>query len=311
MAQKPATGPKKKKKELPPGAAAHMSIVALGAIPRRRYKMPDRKDLDEIEGSTDERETPKPGGDQGKRKRSRKSRKKTPADSGASDIPILLPPKPGAVPPSALYYRLVKPNNGNPWGRMRVGFNNATSITQIQAGVPLEMHSMDREHRSTYKKYITIPPLKPWSQILVFLTPGRKGKTPWKHEPSVSILNLRSKALKHKNLFVKNFSNQTIHFIVGNHQPETLPPGKSRSFALKKSTGYHRIAAMNGKKRTLIINTSVRVPQNTLTVFAFHNADPQTNGGKNIGVFRTTISKLPPSVLKKKLPTPTHNGGDQ
>lgn len=292
------------KKEVPDGAAAHMSVVALGPIPQRRYKMPDDDDLEDIKsgedggapvGSSGGGSDPATAGNQGKGARPAR-------DPGAGDIPILLPPMAGAVPPSTLYYKLPKaPPNGNPWGRIRVGFNNATSVTKVHAGVPLDLHSIDRAKNSAYRSYLKLPPLEPWSQVVVFLTPSRKGKTPWKSEPTFSVLNLRSQALLDKNVLVRNFSNEPVAFIIDDNQPVTLNSGQRKSFVIAKKDGFHRVAAIQVQGKVPVLNTSLRFPTGTLTVMAFYNAEPQTNGGKTVGAFRTTLDKISPEELRKKM----------
>jgi hypothetical protein len=286
-----------KKKEIPPGAAAHLSVVALGPIPTRRYKMPDDDDLEDIESEGDSES----GGDGGN-----KSKKNRPAaDSGAGGIPLLLPPLAGAVPPSTLFYKLPKAaKGGNPWARMRVGFNNATSVSKVHAGVPLDLHYIDRDKNSGYRSYLKLPPLEPWSQVVVFLTPSKDGKTPWKTEPTISVLNLRSQALRDKNVLVRNFSSEPVAFVIDDNAPVTLKSGQRRSFNIARKAGFHRVAAIKVNGKVRLLNTSVRVPANTLNLFAFYNAEPQTNGGKNIGAFRTTLSRLSPAELAKKMTAP-------
>lgn len=288
------------KKEVPPGAAAHMSVVALGPIPTRRYKMPDDDDLEDIESEADGESGDDRGDGGDKDEKSRPAR-----DSGGGGIPILLPPLAGAVPPPALFYKLPKVSKGgNPWARMRVGFNNATSVSRVHAGVPLDLHYRDRDRSSGYRSYLKLPALEPWSQVVVFLTPSKDGETPWKNDPHMSVLNLRSQALRDKNVLVRNFSNEAVAFVIDDNAPVTLKSGQRRSFKIERKAGFHRVAAIKLNGKVPVLKTSVRVPANTLNVFAFYNAEPQTNGGKNVGAFRTTLSKLSPTELAKKMTVP-------
>jgi len=275
-----------KKEEKLSNLSAYVSVVALGPVPQRKYKMPDAKDLEKIAGA---------GGDD---RPERKGQGK--ADSGAGEIPILLPPVSGSTPPSALYYKSPKPpSGGNPWSRFRVGYNNATSISPVPAGITLELHKLDRDNNSGYKSYMTIPPMVPASQVIIFLTPGDTGTRPWRKDPRISALNIRSQALLDKNFIVRNFSSKAVALKLAGGEAEVINAGERKIYNVEQQGKYTQVAAIIASSRKPLINTVVRVPKKTLTVLAFYDADPVTNGGKSVGVFRTTVSKLPPEVLNK------------
>lgn len=267
--------------------AAYVSVVALGPVPQRKYKMPDEDDLEKIAGEA--------GGD------GRPERKGGKGDAGAGAIPILLPPVSGSTPPGALYYKSPKPPaEGSPWARLRVGFNNATSITPVPAGITLQLHKSDRDKNSGYQQYMTIPALLPASQVIVFLSPRGSGSRPWRKEPKISALNIRSQALRNKNVLVRNFSSKSVAVKLAGGEPSVLKAGQRKSFNVVVPKGkFTQVAAIIASSRKPLINTVIRVPKRSLTVMAFYDADPITNGGKNVGVFRTTVSKLPPEVLNK------------
>ena len=83
-------------------------------------------------------------------------------------------------------------------------------------------------------------------------------------------------------------------------EPSVLKAGQRKSFNVVVPKGkFTQVAAIIASSRKPLINTVIRVPKRSLTVMAFYDADPITNGGKSVGVFRTTVSKLPPEVLNK------------
>ncbi|BDS05983.1 hypothetical protein NT6N_10230 [Oceaniferula spumae] len=280
-----AKQPEAEKEEKLSNLSAYISVVALGPVPQRKYKMPDEKDLEKI------------AGEDGDGRPDRKGQAKP--DAGAGAIPILLPTVSGAIPPAALYYKSPKPKEGNPWARLRVGYNNATSITPVPAGITLKLHQLDREENSEYKTYMTVPPMVPATQVILFLTPDGTGSRPWMKTPKISTLNIRSEALRDKNIIVRNFSSKAVTVKIASGEPEVLNGGQRKSFNVEQKGSFTQIAAMIATSRQPLINTVVRLPAKTLTVLAFYDADPVTNGGKSVGVFRTTVSKLPPEVLNK------------
>jgi len=251
---------------------AHLTIIALGSVPARRYGV--------VEGSG-----------------SSVQKRQTEA--------VLLPPRKGSVPPSILYYRIESDNpevedevkgdgkmvESEPWLKLRVGFNRGTSVASVSAGKPLVFFLRRSGETSPYLK---LTALLPDAQVLCFLSTSTSGKTPWLKSPKVSLLNLKSQAMEDKNFLVRNFSDQSVSLVIGKGKgvSELLGPGKRRSYKLDQIVSYHRIAAKEKGKRSLIINTSLRVPKDALTVIVFYNIKPKTKRSKSIGVFRATVKRV-------------------
>jgi hypothetical protein len=290
-------------KEKDTTAAAHISIIALGPVPRRRYKMPGAEELEDMNkmkiAGTDSRQNNDKTGDQALPG----SEKSPNAMPDISSIPVMLPPLEGSIPPGTLYYKTPKSKSSAPWARVSVGFNNATAITKVHAGIPLNFCSIEAGGNNVYQSYFKLDAMAPCSQVIVFLTPSTGGKTYWKSDPKVTVLNLCSPDLIDKTLLLKNFSAEPVAFVVDESQPEILNPGQTNSFAVARKIAFHQVTAIKLKDRVRVIDTSVSIPFNTMSVFAFFDADPLTNGGKNVGVFRSTCSKLPQEVLKQAMPT--------
>jgi hypothetical protein len=293
-----------KEKDRAPAASAHVSVIALGPVPRRRYMMPGAEELEDM----NKMNIPGGGGGPGGGKLGNNGLPgagKTPkAEPGIDAIPVMLPPLEGSVPPATLYYKTPRSKGDSPWARMSIGFNNATTITKVHAGVPLDLCYATPGGNNEYRSYFKLEALKPWSQAIVFLTPSSEGKTRWKSDPKVTVLNLCSPALMDKTLLLKNFSAEPVAFVIDDSQPETLNPGQSSSFAVARKIAFHQVTAIKLKDRVRVIDTSVSIPGDSMSVFAFFDADPLTNGGKNVGVFRSTCSRLPPEALQSAMTPP-------
>jgi hypothetical protein len=254
-------------------AVAYISLIALGAVPARRYG--EDEGLDSPESIN-------------KKKR------------GASTA--LLPPLEGSVPPSILYYNNVlekSENNNDAWCPIRVGYNRGSPSVKVPAGVSLAMHIRNGGLKAGYAQYLKIPPLQAGAQVLCFLALREKGKLPWMLTPKISMLDLNSQALRDKNFLVRNFSDASVSYIINDRKPDIVTSGQRRSFKLDQSISYHRVAAIEGLQRRLIIHASVKVPDKAFTVFAFYNnTNPQTNTGKSVGVFRATLKRYPVEVFQ-------------
>lgn len=269
-----------KKKKLLEGEAAHISLIALGPVPQRRYKTSGKSNSDDR-------------GDV------------APRSLNLNSIPVLLPTLVDSVPPPALYYKLSKATNGSSWGRMRVGFNASTSVTKVHAGESMCLNIKDASQPDGYRAYLNLAPLKPWTQSVIFLVSSHQGKTPWKKTPHMSVLDMHSKALLGKSVLVENFSNKPVVFSLDNMDPIRLKVGEKKTYEVVHKKGrLHRITATYHSTRVLIFKSALRVPDGTLSIFAFYNANPKTNGGKKVGVVRVVINQLSPEDLNKKMTLP-------
>lgn len=211
-------------------------------------------------------------------------------------MPIPLPPLEGAVPPSLLYFKTQEGRAKNPsWMRLHVGFNRSAQISKVPSGKVLQLFKMDTHHGKSYTNYVKLPEMNPGSQVLALIHPRKSGNKPWLKEPSISVLNLHSKALADKNVLVRNFSNKPLGFVIGSEKSLILASGQRRSFQIcPNEKGQRIVAYTRGVKRVPILKTSIRLSQQMLTVIAFYDANPQANAGKPVGVFRATVNKRIP-----------------
>jgi hypothetical protein len=270
-----------------PVASAYISVVALGPIPSRRYKMPGEKVLKSISKRQEDEKSSASGVPK--------------MDSHAGQHAVLLPHLLGTVPPPALYFKPQNPLPGHSrWERLRVGFNNATGIKRVTSEKQIKLYLRGQEGGDSYDGYMDLEALPPATQSLIFLFPNGKGKRPWKKSPKVKVLHVSSKLLKNKNVLLQNYSSKNVTFILGDKKLNTLKPAQKKSLKLSGTKEYHRLAAIeSSKKKEYLVNTSIRASQKALTVIVFYDANPKTNAGRSVGVFRTTVNKLGAEVLNK------------
>lgn len=262
--------------------SAYISIVAVGPKPKNRFELPGKKEMQELRDELGDGEI--------------EGVKVNRSDHAG--IPIPLPPLAGMTPPSSLYMRKVDSKDSDPeWSRLRVGFNGSTAITKVSSGIGLTLYSRHQKGDLRYKPYLKLPELSPGSQMMVFLLPSGKGKRPWLKEPKVSELHLHSKGLRGKNLLFRNYASQTVAIAMGEGKPIILRTGQRRSRKLDRDAGYQRVSAVTGgKNKESLLNTTVRVSEGDLTVIVFYDANPETNAGKAVGVFRVAVKKQPVEV---------------
>jgi len=261
---------KEKKAEAP---KAHVTVIALGPIAKKRYHIPKTRKKNE-------------GGE---------------VEEGAEAIleeglPELLPPKEGESPPAALYFKTRK--NAKDYDRIRIGFNNPASINKLKPNKQHRLYRRNEESGADYKDYLTIPALAEHSQTLLFLTQESKRSNRWLNKPVLNAINLNTKALKKARLHMKNLSSERVYLRIGNSEPTVLMPGASYIYKGENNQSMLRVIAGKGRGGNIpLIRTGIRVPAGNLTTFAFYNADPATNSGKTVGVCRVVTTRL-------KLPQP-------
>ena len=124
--------PEEKKKQETP--KAHVTVIALGAIAKRRYHIPEH-----IKKNKDGKEILEKG------------------------VAILIPPKEGESPPSTLYYRAKKDDEN--YQKIRIGFNNPASINQLEPNKEYRLYRRNEKSGDGYENYLTIPPILKNSQI--------------------------------------------------------------------------------------------------------------------------------------------------
>lgn len=263
--------------EAKPSALAHITIIAVGPVPPRRY-----------------------------------ATKEESAEDAA-----LLPPLQGAVPPAHLYYRVLAADSGlEPsddkssgeastegkkkrthkvrWQSFAVGFNRGSQRFTAPAGQPMNLFVKNQSANGgfTYEKYCQLPALKPGSERVVFLTAESSSVRSWLGKINLSMLDVASQTLRSKGILLKNFSHRQVQCSVGQRKSVVLMPGRRRSYELNHQRRYYRIHAET-KNRQTIINTSLPVAEQTITLLVFYSTGVNHRVGKSIAAFRATVKRGP------------------
>lgn len=241
---------------------AHVTVIALGAIAKRRYEIPEKikinKDGEEV------------------------------IEKGSA---ILIGPKEGESPPSTLYYRLKKEDDE--YQKIRIGFNNPASINELKPNKEYRLYRRNEKSGEGYEDYLTIPAMLENSQTLLFLTQKSKRTNRWLNKPTIHTLKLNSEALKDARLYMRNLSSERVYLKVGDAEQTVLKPDEGYVFKGEEAEGMIKVLAGKGRSgKVLLIRTGIRIPAGNLTSFVFYNADPATNSGKSVGVCRVVTTRL-------------------
>ncbi len=259
---------------------AYFSIVALGPVPARRYRVASsslpNKHSEETSISEPQKSIP----------------------------PVLLSPADGEVPPPCLYYAkkvmIHGKNKQTRWSRINLGFNQFTGVVRVPADESIVLSRKRKEGSDyVYENYLRLPALKSGSQSLVFLSPrgsehhrGDKVCSRWMDSPKVSVLDLTSSPMLHKSGVMRNFSHQTIGYYWRGEQVEMLAPGQRRSFSIPENKRNNRIAVFiktRAGRRLVLMEADVERDTKSFSVIATYDAHPKSNAGSPVGIFFSKI----------------------
>lgn len=224
---------------------------------------------------------------------------------------VLLPPKPGEIPPRRLYFAVgekdekttVSNKEGNDptpkleFKSINVTFNNPSHFTNVPPNKLLKLQRRDSISGSELSDYISIAPLKPGSVTVVLLRPSGLGSKRWLLEPKLYKINLFDEGLTKKKLTILNLSRRPIKSVF--HQDKKLiEPGGFQSYESIEGLELHRIAAAYGQEDRIIYNTALRLNRsNRMLFYVLYDANPNTNDGRTVGLFRTGMN---PEEIKKE-----------
>lgn len=225
-------------------------------------------------------------------------------DSGA-----LLPAKRGEIPPRRLHFEakedakaVAKKEDEDKDGdkavlsSINVTFNNPSHFIEVPPGRTL---ALQRREESEYSDYITLKPLEPGSMTLVLLRPSGKGDKRWVPEPYKSIIDLQGSALRNKKLAILNLSRRAVKSIFHDDK-KMIPAGGFQAYDSIEGLELHRMAAAYGREDRIIFNTALRLNKsNRLLFYVLYDANPNTNDGRTVGLFRTSVE---PEVGKESVP---------
>ena len=259
---------------------AYFSIVALGPVPARRYRIASSSLANKHSAETSR------------------------ADTQKSFPPVLLPPADGEIPPPCLYYPKKVMIHGKKkqirWSRINLGFNQFVGVVRVPAGKSMALSRKRKAGRKfVYENYLRLPALALGSQSLVFLSPrgsayysGGKVCSRWMDSPKVSVLDLTSSPMLHKSGVIRNFSHQTICYYWRGEQVKVLAPGQRRSFSISENKKNNRITVFiktSAGQRFVLMEADVERDTKSFSVIAAYDAHPKSNAGNPVGIFFSKI----------------------
>jgi hypothetical protein len=251
-----------KKKEILP---AKLAIIAIGPKPPRRFGSPD--------------------------------------ESRPNSAAALLPPRPGEIPPRRLHFEITQKKQQSGAKKLKedakktplkmksinVTFNNPSHFIEVPPNKTLKLQRRDSRGSSELSDYISITPLLPGSMTLVLLRPSGKGDNRWVSEPRKYKIDLLDEKLKNKRLAILNLSRRPVKSIF-HKDKKMIPAGGFHSYESIQGLELHRIAAAYGREDRIIYNTGLRLNKsNHLLFYVLYDANPNTNDGRTVGLFRTSM----------------------
>ena len=275
-------------KELP--KEAHLAVLAIGAKPSLRYIMPDSKVGKSLKAKLSEEM--KVEIEQLKKEGVKFSKDELEALKGNA---LLVPPHPQSVPPSMLITKGLEDQDI----RLRVGFNSTPTFTRVPAQKELSTKRMVTEGSDSLKSYLKINPIAPGSRTLMIVSPPNKPPLMWKDVPGrASYINIDSPGAKGKIAIVVNNTAQALEFTLGKkvyklsaQQRIALSPPSAAEYQ-PFSLNYSK-----GEKKLLTRGTIV-VSKEALNLFVFYDANPKTNAGKLVGIYKTLIPLPKPITVE-------------
>ena len=221
----------------------------------------------------------------------------------------LLPPKPGEIPPRRLYFEIkeekktTEPQKDEKKPPLKlksinVTFNNPSHFIEVP---PRKILKLQRRGNSELSDYISIAPLKPGSMTVVLLRPTGKGDKRWVSEPKQYKIDLLDDELNNKRLAILNLSRRPVKSIF-HKDKKMIPAGGFQAYECIEGLELHRMVAAYGREDKIIYNTALRLNKsNRLLFYVLYDANPNTNDGRTVGLFRTSM----PEEAKKEEPKET------
>ena len=199
--------------------------------------------------------------------------------------PRMLLPTSEEVPPSRLYYKGkgftdLKSN----WKSLSVSFNSSANLIEVAPESELLLYRKKTES-GEYEQYVNIEAAPIGSQRICFLLP----QGDWSKSPNCKIWDLGEASIKGKQFVFINLSQKKVLQAFDGVVTEI---GSMKNVAYKrgKSDKLFRLAARDRTSNELIFNTAVKgCTRNRANWFVFYDANPLTEAGRTIGVFRMII----------------------
>jgi len=217
----------------------------------------------------------------------RPQRKFRETDDG--DAAVMLLAQPGETPPSRLFYQDDSIRDAEKkWTSFNLAFNNSSTFRKTVPGRELKLHQR-KAGGEAYDVYVSLPAVPPASRTIFFLTPKSLGPKPWEDFPAVRSLGLENAELADKQFILANFSKHSVQHAFED-SIEVVRPNQILSYQRDQVGQIYRLAARYGREQKIIYNTAVRLnEEGHAQLFVLYDANPETNAGRDVGVFRMMI----------------------
>lgn len=202
---------------------------------------------------------------------------------------VMLLAQPGETPPQRLFYRDSSSRRSTSvWTAFQLAFNNSAAFRPITPKREIALHRKSTES-DEYLPYISLPPVAPMSRTIFCLTPKKLGPTPWDDTPRIRALHLESKDLTDKQFILANYSTHAVQHAFET-SIEVIKPDEVLTYQRDEIGEIYRLAARYGTEQKIIYNTAVRLnEEGHAQLFVLYDANPATNAGRDVGVFRMMI----------------------
>ena len=199
--------------------------------------------------------------------------------------PRMLLPTSEEVPPSRLYYKGkgftdLKSN----WKSLSVSFNSSANLIEVAPESELLLYRKKTES-GEYEQYVNIEAAPIGSQRICFLLP----QGDWSKSPNCKIWDLGEASIKGKQFVFINLSQKKVLQAFDGVVTE-IGSMKNVAYRRREPDKFFRLAARDRASNKLIFNTAVKGgTRNRANWFVFYDANPLTEAGRTIGVFRMII----------------------
>ncbi len=219
-----------------------------------------------------------------------------PEEGKPNSAAALLPPKPDEIPPKKLFIGSEKSIN--------VTFNSPSHFIDVEPNKSLNLQRRE-SMESDFTDYVSLTSLKPGSMTLLLLRPAGAGEKRWAAKPVPVQIDLLDNSLKTKKLAILNLSRRPIKSIF-HKEKQMIPSGGIQTYESIDGLELHRIAAAYGQENKIIFNTALRLSSDSrLLLYVLYDSNPNTNDGRTVGLFRTSMElETELNEDKKKSPTP-------
>jgi len=210
-------------------------------------------------------------------------------ESNDGEESLMLSAQPGETPPSRLFFQdNASRGAGRKWAVFNLAFNNASTFRKTVPGRELKLHQR-KAGGEAYDVYVSLPAVPPASRTIFFLTPKSLGPKPWEDFPAVRSLGLENAELADKQFILANFSKHSVQHAFED-SIEVVRPNQILSYQRDQVGQIYRLAARYGREQKIIYNTAVRLnEEGHAQLFVLYDANPETNAGRDVGVFRMMI----------------------